>query len=394
VWYKKDEQPPRIGLWYVGVELQRKIDVYTHCSVVWPSYADFLDSNRYVGTGTGVIIGALASFGFQHYTSKAFTSWQIMFLVFGLITMGVGALVMWIVPDNPMKCKFLTPNEKVWAVERLRENKTGIENKHFKAYQAWECFKDPQTWLVSLITISSNVPNGAVSSYQATIIKNFGYTSKEAALLSIPSGVIGAISVLSATYMAGRFNLRGPIIIAYLLVGGVVGGSLLAFTANDSKGAKLAGNYLTNIVGATLPLLYSYSGANYSGHTKKVTMNAVLLMSFCKWSSPRGAAILGQETLTDSCPGLGNIIGPLTFRGKDGPDYIPAKIAIVVASAFACCMTALLMTYYTYENKRRDNLMSGVVHQENSEFLDLTDRENLEFRVSHLISTDSASRSD
>ncbi|KAL1865883.1 hypothetical protein Daus18300_006995 [Diaporthe australafricana] len=327
MWYKRGEQPPRMGLWYVG-------------------------------TGTGTIIGALASFGFQHYTSKAFTSWQIMFLVFGLITMAVGVLVMCIVPDNPMKSKFLTHDEKVWAIERLRENKTGIENKHFKAHQAWECFKDPQTWLISLITISSNVPNGAVSSYQATIIKSFGYTSKETALLSIPSGVVGAISVLSATYMAGRFNLRGPIIIAYLLLGGVIGGSLLAFTANDNKGAKLAGNYLTNVIGASLPLLYSYSGANYSGHTKKVTMNAVLLMSFC----------------------LGNIIGPLTFRGKDAPDYIPAKIAIVVTAAFACCMTALLMAYYTYENRRRDSLMAGVEHQENSEFLDLTDKENLEFR--------------
>lgn len=218
-----------------------------------------------------------------------------MFLVLGLLTVVVGALVMWIIPDNPMSSKFLTRNEKIWAVERLRENKTGIENKHFKAYQAWECFKDPQTWLISLITVSSNVPNGAVSSYQATIIKNFGYTSKESALLSIPSGVIGAISVLSATYMAGRFK-RGPIIIAYLLVGGVVGGSLLAFTANDSKGPKLAGNYLTNTIGASLPLLYSYSGANYSGHTKKVTMNAVLLMSFCKWSNPLGAADTGQSS--------------------------------------------------------------------------------------------------
>ncbi|KAG8166922.1 hypothetical protein KVR01_002611 [Diaporthe batatas] len=296
MWYKKGEQPQRMGLWYLG-------------------------------TSTGVIIGALASFGFQHYTSKAFTSWQIMFLVFGLITMAVGALVIWVVPDNPMKCKFLTRDEKVWAVERLRENKTGVENKHFKAYQAWECFKDPQTWLISLITISSNVPNGAVSSYQAAIIKSFGYTSKETALLSVPSGVITGISVLSATYMAGRFNLRGPIIIAYLLVGGVVGGSLLAFTANGSKGAKLAGNYLTNIVGASLPLLYSYSGANYSGHTKKVTMNAVLLMSFCKMIRSSVGRKTPAVRLTESCPGLGNIIGPLTFRGKDGPDYIPAKVS-------------------------------------------------------------------
>ncbi|KAJ4410563.1 hypothetical protein N0V82_009227 [Gnomoniopsis sp. IMI 355080] len=325
MWYKRSEQPPRMGLWYVG-------------------------------TGTGSVIGALASYGFQHYTSTRFTSWQIMFLVFGLITIAVGALVMVVVPDNPMKCKFLTHDEKIWAIERLRENKTGIENKHFKAYQALECIRDPQTWLISLITISSNVPNGAVSSYQATIIKGFGYTSEETALLSVPSGVIAIISVLSATYLAGRFNTRGPIIITIALVGGVLGGGLLAFAPDGNKGAKLTGIYLTNIVGASLPLLYSYAGANYAGHTKKVTMNAILLMSFC----------------------LGNIIGPLTFRGADAPEYIPAKISIVVTTAFACVVTGLLMIYYAWENKRRDKL--AIEHEENSEFLDMTDRENLEFR--------------
>lgn len=252
MWYKRSEQPPRMGLWYVG-------------------------------TGTGSVLGALSSFGFQHYVSDSFTSWQIMFLVFGLITIVVGGLVMWVVPDNPMSSGFLSHDEKIWAIERLRENKTGIENKHFKPYQALECVRDPQTWLISLITISSNVPNGAVSSYQATIIKGFGYTSKETALLSVPSGVIAIISVLSATYLAGRFNRRGPIIIAYCLVGGVLGGSLLAFAPDDNKGAKLTGNYLTNVIGSSLPLLYSYSGANYAGHTKKVTMNAILLMSFCKF---------------------------------------------------------------------------------------------------------------
>lgn len=104
--------------------------------------------------------------------------------------------------------------------------------------------------------------------------------------------------------------------------------------------------------------------------------------------------MLGEEKLTASCPGLGNIIGPLTFRGKDAPDYIPAKIAIVVTTAFACCTTALLMAYYTYENRRRDGLMSGVEHQENSEFLDLTDKENLEFRVSLLLALNSPFCSD
>ncbi|KAI1373006.1 allantoate permease [Hypoxylon crocopeplum] len=326
MWYKRSEQPARVGFWYVG-------------------------------TGTGTIIGALTSFGFQHYESEVFTPWQIMFLLFGLITMVVGVLTMIFLPDSPMKSR-LTREEKIWAIERLRENQTGIENKHFKMYQVRDCFTDPQTWLIALITITSNIPNGAVSSYQATIIKGFGYTSKETALLSIPSGVVGCISVISAGICAAKFNARGPIIIILLLIGGILGGSLLAFSDPGNKGALLTGNYLLNVIGASLPMAYSYSAANYAGHTKKVTMNAVLLMSFC----------------------LGNIIGPLTFRDADKPQYLPAKIMVVAATAVAIITTGVLMAYYAWENKKRDRLHQGLEHKENSEFFDLTDRENKEFR--------------
>lgn len=75
----------------------------------------------------------------------------------------------------------------------------------------------------------------------------------------------------------------------------------------------------------------------------------------------------------------------MTFRGKDAPKYIPAKIVIVVTTAFACCLTIALMAYYAYENKRRDRVVAEVEHKENSEFLDLTDQENMEFRVGCLM---------
>lgn len=91
-----------------------------------------------------------------------------------------------------------------------------------------------------------------------------------------------------------------------------------------------------------------------------------------------------DRTQTEPFLGLGNIIGPLTFRDKDKPDYIPAKITIIVTAAFACVMTAILIVYYRWENARRDKKTLGVEHQENSEFFDLTDRENPEFRVSLL----------
>jgi predicted MFS family arabinose efflux permease len=191
-----------------------------------------------------------------------------MFLVVGLTTCMVGILVFFLLPDNPMSCR-LTHEEKVWAVERLRENQTGIENKHIKPAQIWECFMDPQTWLLSLITILSNIPNGALSTYSSTIIKGLGFTSKQTALLSIPSGGVSIIAIICSTFLAGRYNQRG-IQICALLVPGMLGGCLMAFLPGDDKAGKLIGNYLTNTIGASLPLLYSWVSANYAGHTKKV----------------------------------------------------------------------------------------------------------------------------
>ena len=84
------------------------------------------------------IVGALISYGFQFYVGHAFKSWQIMFLIVGLITVIVGVVVIVVMPDNPMSARRLTHAERVAAVERLRENQTGVENKHFKPYQLWQ----------------------------------------------------------------------------------------------------------------------------------------------------------------------------------------------------------------------------------------------------------------
>ncbi|THX06127.1 major facilitator superfamily transporter [Aureobasidium pullulans] len=327
VWYKKNEQPPRTGIWYLG-------------------------------TGTGTIIGSLLSYAFQHVNSASLYSWQILFLVVGLLTICIGITVTLIFPDNPMTSR-LSHQEKIWAIERLRENQTGIENKHFKSNQVAECFMDPQTWLLSLITISSSVPNGAVSSFQATLIKGFGYDSKQTALLQIPGGACSVVSILIATYLAGKFDQRGLNVVT-LLIPGILGGALMAFLPEDNKAGKLIGNYLTNCIGASLPLMYSWVGANYAGHTKKVTMNAILLISFC----------------------LGNIIGPLTFRAEDAPEYIPAKITIIVTCATAVVLTLILRAYYIWENKRRDKVVeeTRMGHKADIEFADVTDRKNKEFR--------------
>jgi hypothetical protein len=176
-----------------------------------------------------------------------------MFLVFGLITVCWGIVLFLVLPDSPMTSR-LTRDEKVLAIERLRENMTGIENKTFKMNQLKETLFDFRTWLIVVIIIAGNVPTGATGSYSSTLIKGFGYTSKESALLNVPSGVISMVAVISASWFAGRFNNRSWGIVA-LLAPGVLGGGLMAFLPASNKGGKLAGIYLTAIFGPSKQFL-------------------------------------------------------------------------------------------------------------------------------------------
>jgi sugar phosphate permease len=237
MWYKRDEQPRRIGFWYLGV-------------------------------GMAVMVGSLVSYGFQHYEGDKFNNWQIMYLVVGLITIGAGIIVILFLPDNPMSSR-LTHDEKIMAVSRLRENNTGIENKTFKPYQFREAMTDPQVWLLAFITTAASIPNGAVSSFQSVIISGFGFSNKETALIQIPGGLITAVSTLIGTYIAGRYNCRGLMLVTWAALGGIVGGGMIAFIPASNRAGRLAGNYLTNMTGSFLPLAYALAACNFAGHTKK-----------------------------------------------------------------------------------------------------------------------------
>lgn len=327
MWYKRHEQPWRVGIWYSGV-------------------------------GFGAIVGSLTSFGLQHYHGRTFFNWQIVFLILGLVTCVIGILIFFLVPNNPMTSR-LTLTEKLWAIERVRENQTGIENKRIKPHQIRACLLDPQTWLLSLICITSTIPNGSVSTFQVSIIKEFGFTPKTATLLQIPAGIIIICAILSCTYLAGRFNQRGIQIVAWVTPG-ILGGALMVFLPSSMRGGKLAGVYLTNTIGTSLALLFSWTAANNAGHTKKVTMNAVLLVSCA----------------------AGNIIGPLTFTGASAPGYVPAKATIIAACVAAVLLSLVLHCYYSWENRRRDRAAARgeVVYLPDVEFADWTDRENKMFR--------------
>lgn len=58
-------------------------------------------------------------------------------------------------PDSPVHAQLLTKEEKIAALERVRNDQGGTENKKLKPAQVKEVLLDVRTWLVVLTTMLS-----------------------------------------------------------------------------------------------------------------------------------------------------------------------------------------------------------------------------------------------
>jgi MFS family permease len=130
-YYTRDEQPLRMGIW-IG------------------------------SAGLGYVISGIASFGIGHINASL-ENWKLIFLIWGAITTAWGLVLIFLLPGSPLKTKFLTNHERALALNRVKVNNTGIENKEFKMKQFYEALSDMKTWLLFLFAVASNSPNGGLT---------------------------------------------------------------------------------------------------------------------------------------------------------------------------------------------------------------------------------------
>lgn len=72
-------------------------------------------------------------------------------------TVAYSFVLFFFLPDNPSKARFLTTEEKVHAIRRLRVNNGSIETKVWKKEQFLETLRDPKAWLFVLHVFCNQV---------------------------------------------------------------------------------------------------------------------------------------------------------------------------------------------------------------------------------------------
>ncbi|EEB07059.1 allantoate permease [Schizosaccharomyces japonicus yFS275] len=333
MWYKRTEQPAR--------------------SLFWSSF-----------NGVAAIVGGLINFGVAHIQNEKVPTWKFTFIIIG------GASIIWSVfffflfPSNPVTARFLTQRERRIAIERVRENRTGVENKIFKREQLWEALLDPQVWLIVFAIGVWMITNG-IGAFNSIIIEALGGFSKEkTTLMNMPGGGF-MIVFLFFTGLWCNYIRNGRLIIAVFGTWLLILASCLVWKlpSTDPWG-RMVGMWLTYTTPITFVMLLSISASNIAGYTKKLVVNASI---FCFYA-------------------VGNIVSPLLFKSSQKPTYNMGMESMLVASIVVCILCLLLMAYYNYENRRRTKLEEKELdagtgqYKKNEEFMDYTDRQQIAFR--------------
>lgn len=310
--------------------------------------------------GLGTILGGGIAYGLAMGGNYPIEAWKLVFIITGCLTCGLGIFFFVYLPDSPANAWFLNDEDKKNVVIRIRANQQGFGNRTFKLDQFKEAFTDRNTWLLLFFGITNNIPNGGITNFGAILLNGkLGYSVQYSLLLQMPGGAFQVISCIGLAFIAQYFNSKLPMAIFATCVS-IMATCFIAFA--DGTATQLAGLILWFVTPLGMICSLSCVSSNVAGHTKKTTVNALFLISYC----------------------VGNLIGPQTFLDNEKPGYKTATTCMVAFSSASLVALVALYASYKIENKKRDQKMALSQHEyiENMEFADMTDTENPFFRYS------------
>ncbi|KAI1140237.1 major facilitator superfamily domain-containing protein [Hypoxylon sp. FL0543] len=165
--------------------------------------------------------GALISGAFSGLISAGITqnmdgaqglgAWQWLFIIEGVITVGISFCAFFILPNFPRTTSWLTEEEKALAVWRLEEDigeDDWIDSEHQSLWLgAQQAFADIKTWVL-LVLLFGIVASGSVTNFFPAVVKTLGYNNVVTLLLTCPPYVLCVICTWINAWHADRTGER------------------------------------------------------------------------------------------------------------------------------------------------------------------------------------------
>ncbi|KPI38279.1 putative transporter [Cyphellophora attinorum] len=182
---------------------------------------------------SGAFSGLLAAAIAQMDGLAGKEGWRWIFIIEGCLSVLLGLGAYFLLPDTPaLSTSWLAPEEiryleLVFRATRGRNAATGTGQEKPKKKVNWKALRamltDKNLYLQSMIAAGSSLPNNGMKYTLPQIVKNMGYTSTKAQLLSVPPFMAaGLMTIVSSFWVDKRRSKKLPLILlcqCMLLVG-------------------------------------------------------------------------------------------------------------------------------------------------------------------------------
>ncbi|KAL5601895.1 hypothetical protein FOBRF1_009428 [Fusarium oxysporum] len=275
--------------------------------------------------------------------------WRWIFILEGIVTVLVAIFAFWALYDFPETASFLTEEERAFVVFRLKyqgQQKAAGQSQsrvaqadEFKWEYVWAAFKDWQIWVNIFVYWGIVCPLYGISLFLPTIIRNLGYSSSKAQLMTVPIYITAAILAVIVAWTSDRVGKRSPFIVSFLCV--MVVGFTMCISTHNPK-VVYAGVFIAACaIYPAFPGVITWLANNLSGSYKRSVGMAIQI-------------------------GVGNLGGAMAsnfYRQKDGPRYILGH-ALELGFIGGGIIAALILIFsYSRINKSRDRRMAAGEHE-------------------------------
>ncbi|OAQ67850.1 MFS transporter [Pochonia chlamydosporia 170] len=231
--------------------------------------------------------------------------WRWILIIEGLLTVVAGFIAFLGLPNNVATARYLTQEERDWAMKRLAEDSDGRFNlaKEKDEKFSWSEVRrgvfNLQVWLTSTAYFAILSGLYSFGLFLPTIVNALKITSSanQTQLWTvIPYAVATPITVLVA-FLSDRLKLRGALMLCILPIA-IVGYAVIANTTGPS--VRFAMTCLMAIgLYCSVPCVLVWNSNNSAGHYKRATTSALQL----------------------AVANCGGFVATFVYPSKDGPNY-------------------------------------------------------------------------
>ncbi|KAI8070878.1 major facilitator superfamily domain-containing protein [Gongronella butleri] len=309
-------------------------------------------SGTVIGTALGYVI-ILTLDNKQFAGMGPWRAWRWGYFVFGIVTIFIGAIVFFFMPDKADARVFrLSEEEKTIVAERANDNMVSRTRKIKRAH-IWEALKEYRFWATGCVNLLLSMENTGMISYAVILVQYLGFSAVEASMLQVPSGAVAAVFALVASL---SIRLSGQQIYPCLVFLVLASVGYIVLLASKAVASQLTGFYLTWAATGSMVVQLSIISNNTSGYTKKITYYSFYVA-------------LGQ---------IGSFIGPFCMVP---PTYVTAYSTFIAVNVVCVLLLLGMRVQMSRENSRRQRFAVPPPEvDENGLPPDLTDKENLAYR--------------